>query len=358
MGKPAPKPTWFGTSGNDVKVVASLAELKTTTYDAGAGYDTLDLSALTSGVSISFSQTTQGRNVTLHSQLWADTPFHGSWWGMSLQGATDTVDTIKNFEKIVGTGFNDYINLSIANVARVADGGPGDDAIYVGGVGGSNTSIGGLGSDQLFGSRPADLLIGGTFDGAHATPDNTPDEFFMSGGTVLDFEVGTDHLYIDNEMMPLAASWIDVNTSYGAAAQLLTAYGTTITLVGVSASTMNSIPAGFTVQSSSPGDTLTSGPGDDFIWDHATNVPTTYVFGSGSGHDLLNGIDLNYDTLVFPDAPTATNTTYHGDPAVLLTFDGGNSSVLLIDVTSADLSHIAMQYPAAAQATHELLGLA
>ena len=37
MGKPARKPTWVGTSGDDVKVVASLTELKSTVYDAGAG---------------------------------------------------------------------------------------------------------------------------------------------------------------------------------------------------------------------------------------------------------------------------------------------------------------------------------
>ena len=80
MGKPARKPTWVGTSGDDVKVVASLTELKSTVYDAGAGYDTLDLSGLTTGVSLQISATTQGNKLVPHSSLWADSPFHGSVW--------------------------------------------------------------------------------------------------------------------------------------------------------------------------------------------------------------------------------------------------------------------------------------
>jgi hypothetical protein len=331
MAKPGPKPTpWTGTSGNDTKVVASLTELKNTAYNAGAGYDTLDLSALTSGVSIQLGQVKH----TPHSELWADTPFHGSWWDYNphFQGGTDILDSILNFEKIIGTSGNDYLSVLPGGFT---DGGAGDDAL----VGGS-TRVGGLGSDQIIGTgNSSDMLVGGTFDGVHATPDGTSDEFFLSAGTVLDFELGTDHLYIDNEELPLTASWTDVNTSYGPAAQLVTAYGTTITLVGETASAMNQVPEGFLLLNDNAGARITSGPGDDFLEDGATNSPTTYIFGAGSGHDLLRGLDLNYDTLVFPDAPTASNTTYHGDPALLLTFDAGHSSVLLIGMTTADPVH-------------------
>lgn len=349
MAKPAPGPSlkWTGTSGNDTKIVASLTELKNTVYDAGAGYDTLDLSQLTSGISLQLTTATQGNKTVWHSLMWADSPFHGSWWGWSQfdQVGTRTADSVLNFEKVIGTGFNDYINLTISNAARVADGGAGDDAITLGGIGGSSTSVGGAGSDQLISGRSEDILIGGTYDGVHATGDSTPDEFFLSGGTVLDFELGTDHLYIDNNNSPLAAAWTDVSTSYGPGAQLLTSYGTTITLVGETASAMNQVPEGFALQNSNTGAQITSGPGDDFLLDHAT-VATTYNFSLDSGHDTLVGLDLGVDTLVFPDAPTASDTSYHGDVSVLLTFGGGLSSVLLAGVTSADLSNVHMQYPA------------
>ena len=78
MGKPVSKPMWLGTSGDDVKAVTSLTELKNTVYDAGAGYDTLDLSALTTGLSLQISATTQGNKLVPHSSLWADSSFHGS----------------------------------------------------------------------------------------------------------------------------------------------------------------------------------------------------------------------------------------------------------------------------------------
>src|SRR5689334_1474121 len=105
MGKPAARPTWTGTSGNDVKVVADLTELKNTVYNAGSGYDTLDLSALTSGVSLQLYQGTQGKNAVYNSNLWADSPFHGGayGWDQFSQIGAKTVDSILNFEKVIGT---------------------------------------------------------------------------------------------------------------------------------------------------------------------------------------------------------------------------------------------------------------
>ena len=100
MGKPAAKPTWTGTSGSDIKAVANLSDLKNTNYDAGAGYDTLDLSALTTGVTLRLSSATQGNKVLSHSTLWADGPFHGSWWTWDAFAPTGTMtaDSVLNFE--------------------------------------------------------------------------------------------------------------------------------------------------------------------------------------------------------------------------------------------------------------------
>jgi hypothetical protein len=335
MGKPAPKPTWTGTSGNDVKVVGSLTELKTYNYDAGAGYDTLDLSALTTGVSLQISAVTQGNKLVPHSSLWADSPLHGSvWsWDQFTQVGTKVADSVFNFEKVIGTSGNDYISSAWpVTVSVTLDGGAGDDALN-----GGRIEIGGAGSDQLGGGTPGDLFIGGTFDGVHATPDGTMDEFFLSAGTVLDFEVGVDRLYIDTSYT--LSSWVDVTTPYGTGAQIhLTQPNDdrTITLIGVSASTMNSLPIGFDTVS---GAQNTSGPGDDFFYDKYATA-STYTFGTGSGHDTIVGFDLHLDKLVLPGAYTATNTSYHGDAALLLTFDGGQSSVLLDGLTTADLPYL------------------
>jgi DNA-binding CsgD family transcriptional regulator/PAS domain-containing protein len=92
------------------------------------------------------------------------------------------------------------------------------------------------------------------------------DEFTLSGGIVLDFEVGIDRLYLDTSSYTLS-SWADVTTPYGPAAQIhLTQPNDdrTVTLVGVSADTMNSLPIGFDTVS---GAQNTSGPGNDFFYD-------------------------------------------------------------------------------------------
>lgn len=349
MGKPTPGPSgsWTGTTGNDTKVVASLTELKNTVYDAGAGNDTLNLSALTTGISLQLSSTTQGNKLVTHSNLWADSPFHGSAWSWDpfLQVGTKIVDSILNFEKVIGTSGNDYLSSLLAG--SYLDGGSGDDSVR-----GGTTNIGGLGSDQLWGGRSTDLFVGGTFDGVHATPDGMMDEFTLSGGIVLDFEVGTDRLYIDTSYT--ISGWADVVTAYGPAAQIHLVQPNddrTITLVGVSASTMNALPIGFDTVS---GAQNTSGPGDDYFYDKYVTA-STYNFGPNSGHDIIVGFDLNLDTLIFPDGPAATDTTYHGDPALLLTFGAGQSSVLLDGLTSADLSHIIMQYPTTGPAAQEVM---
>jgi Ca2+-binding RTX toxin-like protein len=333
---------WVGTRGDDTAYVASLDALKHTTYDGGAGYDTLNLSHLGSGISL---EITLGSGRGTGSVLWPDLPFVGSWWTFGdnhLSGSPSLGGTIINFEKIVGTNFNDFLELSGGTVARVVDGGGGDDAIYMGGGGGSNTAIGGLGSDQLFGSVNSDVLIGGTYSGGVATSDGVRDEFEATGGTILDFQPGVDTLYIDPNGSTVS-QWTDVTTSYGAAARVTMSSGLSITLVGVSADTMNGLHNGYVMAAS--GGTLTSGAGDDFIYDGAnTTTVDRFVFPSGSGHDELVGFDKQIDTLVFSGAVSWTQTDYHGDTALVATYDGGNSSVTLVGLTMADVGSLHVDF--------------
>jgi hypothetical protein len=251
-----------------------------------------------------------------------------------LQVGAKTTDTVLNFEKVIGTSGNDYISSSWpVTVSTTIDGGSGDDAIS-----GARIEIGGTGSDQLMGGTSTDLFIGGIYDGVHATPDGTMDEFTISGGIVLDFEVGIDRLYLDTAAYTLS-SWADVSTPYGTGAQIhltQTNDDRTVTLIGVSAATMNKLPIGSDIMS---GAQNTSGPGNDLYYDRDATA-STYTFGSGSGNDIIVGFDVHLDKLILPGAYTSADSTYHGDAALLLTFDGGQSSVLLDGLTSADLPYL------------------
>ena len=330
MPKPGGSPAlkWTGTKGNDKADVASLDALKRTTYDGGAGYDTFDLSGsgITSGITLTVNLGNPGT-----SRLWADDPFHGSWWNFSLSGAV-IENSIKNFEKIVGTGFNDYINFFGGTVARVVDAGAGDDAIYMGSSTGTNTLIGGLGSDQLFGSRTTSLLIGGTYDGVSATEDETRDVFTMYSGTILDFEVGVDALYIDGATT--SASWVNVSTGYGSGARLTMAADRVITLIGVDADTMNAVAKGYVLGVRGE---ITSGAGDDFIAINHSADADHLIFPAGSGDDEVVGFEVDNDSLTFASAVTFSEVDHHGDTALLATYDGGASSVLLIGLGLADV---------------------
>jgi hypothetical protein len=329
----APSTKWTGTKGNDTAIVSSNEALAQTSYDGGAGYDTLDLSGLASGVSI-YEMLGNPAN----SAVWPNSPFSGSWWETSFTGPLFR-DSIKNFEKIVGTDFGDYIDLSGGTVARVVDGGAGDDAIYMGSSTGSNTAIGATGSDQLFGNRNGDLLVGGTYDGNVVQLDGTPDEFSMYSGTIRDFEAGIDRLVIDAGNLPgqtTSATWVDVTTSYGPGARLTIAADRVITVIGVTAATMNASENGY-IRFAQGGE-LTSGAGDDLILGTATRDSVDrFIFPAGSGDDYLVGFDRQNDTLVFEDEPSWSMVDHHGEQTLLATYDAGTSSVLLVGFTLDDL---------------------
>lgn len=345
MGKPSSGlGKWTGTKGDDTAVVSSNDALIHTSWDGGAGYDTLDLSHLTSGISINVIVGSRGSGV---SNVW-NTPLVGSWWTFASDHLANTVHVdgiINNFEKIVGTPYNDYLELRGGSVARVLDGGAGDDSIYMAGAAGSNTAIGGLGSDQLFGGgHSTDLYIGGTYANGIATKDGASDSFDLQLGTILDFEPGIDHLYVDGPSPAslTGVSWTTVSTPYGPGAELVTSSAGSITLVGVTADFMNSTPLGFTLAESNH--VLTSGPGDDMIVGTSQVETATYYFPHGSGHDEFAGFDTNLDTLDFSNETSAGVTwseiTYHGEQALVATYDGGNATLTLDGLGLSDLANV------------------
>jgi hypothetical protein len=153
----------------------------------------------------------------------------------------------------------------------------------------------------------------------------------MFSGTILDFRVGVDTLYIDGA--PTSAIWEDV---IGVGARLTMAPDRVVTLVGVDAETMNEIPIGYVL---GPGWGV-SGAGDDFIAANQSPSADHFIFPAGSGHDELVGFEVENDTLTFAGTPSFSEVDYHGDTALLATYDDGNSSVLLIGLDISDAAQV------------------
>jgi len=105
--------------------------------DGGRGIDTASFASWTEGVTVSIG--TNGNGFA------------------SNDSGTET-DTLRNFENISGSAFNDFIVGSNDN--NVLTGGDGGDALF--GRGGSDTMLGGNGDDFLRGSDGDDILNGGT----------------------------------------------------------------------------------------------------------------------------------------------------------------------------------------------------
>ena len=332
MGKPGGSSggtNFKGTSGNDTFHVASLAELRSSTYDGGAGIDTLDLSGLTSGISIGL--TSEMSFKTGKSVLWPDHPFTGFYADYSLVNISGKITgSINNMERAIGTSGNDQIGLANNGYA---DGGAGNDYVSAG------TVVGGPGTDYVTGTGPSELLVGGTYVDGIATADHSQDWFEIDGssGVILDFEVGIDMLILGAGPSLNGATW--QATSYnGVASSMLTANGQTVTLVGLTPDVANTVEVGFFLGGGVP--TLTSGPGDDIMW--PSSGTSQLVFGPGSGNDIVTHFNVSDDHLIFTaDAPASwTNVSVNGEQAIQGTYDDGASSVTILGLTTADVPHL------------------
>lgn len=326
-----------GTSGNDKFHVASLNELKTSTYDGGGGVDTLDLSGLTTGVTIGLASEQTYKSG--QSTLWADRSFIGFYTDFLLTSAGELKGTINNIERVVGTSGNDHI--AVGNLGY-ADGGPGNDSVAGGFV------VGGLGADYVNGTGPGysdpagttETLVGGTYVDGVAHGDLTTDWFEVDGSkaVILDFEVGIDKLVLPNFTGDPTAIANAVWQPNGPASSILTVNGQSITLAGIAPDLANTIKIGQFF--SSQVTIQTSGPGDDIMW--PSSGSSQLVFGSGSGNDIVTHFNIADDHLIFTnDAPLSwTDVLVNGEQAIQGFYDNGASSVTILGLTTADTPHL------------------
>jgi Ca2+-binding RTX toxin-like protein len=112
----------------------------------------------------------------------------------------DGTDYVSEFENVIGTSFNDFLEGN--DVANIIKGGGGND--FIQGMDGNDTLEGGSGNDTLFGYRDHDLMTGGFgndifgFNDLLIFPEQNSD-------TLTDFTSGSDKIFLfDYIFTPLA----------------------------------------------------------------------------------------------------------------------------------------------------------
>ena len=176
--------TILGGAGDDI-IYGVPGDIK---LDGGrSGFDTLDLSGATGNL----------RYSEIGGQL--------SYWPSDTSKTT-----VVNFERVIGSGYNDYLL----------------------GAGGADTLVGNGGNDTFEGGSGNDVVIGDFRAGWAQTGAAGADVFQFSGGDsgndrILDFQYNVDHLFFYGVAQPtqFAVSGSDLVVSYGS--------GSTVTLVGL-----------------------------------------------------------------------------------------------------------------------------
>lgn len=322
-----------GTSGND-DITVPAGKLGTVQIDGGAGSDTLDLSNYASaGVGVSL---TNARHA--YSMVDANQPFHGVADDYAFYNTNTVTGTITNVENIIGTAGNDAFNVNLT-VPSYLSGGAGDDFLVS--QQGHATLVGGSGSDWLLAYHGNNILVGGTYDASTgvATGDGTPDYFYAEGGsTILDFEVGTDHLmYEMGSSTTFTGTWQPYGSN-GSEAALFVNGSIAAVLANVSASVAATIP----IQEVIVGNNgqLHGTSGDDELYAAAN---TTIYFDANSGNDYITHFDEATDTLVFPQGTSILwhNSMVNGEAALLGTFNGGSVTIGGLTTDSVSQLHLA-----------------
>jgi Ca2+-binding RTX toxin-like protein len=207
-----------GGDGNDViKLTDSFGADTITGGEGGTDFDTLDLSGLTGGVSVTYTGS-DGESGTVTSG--ADTAAFSGVEKLVFTGQADTINA-----SAVRTG----MNIDAGGGADVVTGGSGDDTILgaagadrLSGSGGRDQIFGGDGNDTIFGGTGADTLRGGLGNDNLSGGDGA-DRFDYSVGdgadTISDFNSGNSGTLSDgdstnNDFLDLSAFYDNLSELY------------------------------------------------------------------------------------------------------------------------------------------------
>ncbi|MEL7100527.1 MAG: calcium-binding protein [Pseudomonadota bacterium] len=255
------------------------------TIDGANGTDTLDYSASTEGVNV-FGRGTANE--------------------VASTGGLAEGDVIRNIERVIGSEFDDVINvdtnkttietlggddliIGAFNFDRL-DGGDGDDTIFGGAQ--NDTLIGGAGNDSLDGETGTDTAV---FDGSRGQFDFDIDGdvtlvINRASGEIdrleriefLEFDNGTFDINVLRPSEPLNTEFTGDDT-----AEVINGTGLGDLIVsGAGADTVNGLGGDDTIRAGGGGDDVRGGAGNDSL-------------EGGAGNDSLDGGDGSADVALF-----------------------------------------------------------
>ena len=316
-----------GTRGDDPNLtIPSGALITQVTIDGNAGSDTLNLSSYGHGVSVQLISGYAKSNSMVSDQAFTGT------FGSYFFGADTVRGSIKNVENLVGTAFNDFLMINIVGTAKRIDAGDGNDVAYA--IGGNALLIGGSGSDWLPSYGAGNVLVGGTYNGGSASGDGQTDYFYLgSAPTILDFEVGIDHLIVELSGTQTIADilngeWMPFGTD---GSTYVVDGAAEVSLANVAPDLAETIELNFALGGTGP---IEGSTGDDMLF-VGSSAPSYIVLGANSGDDLLITFDILTDVLVFQDdiVPTWSDTLVNGEEMLLGTWTGGSVTIEGLDTS-------------------------
>lgn len=324
--------TLDGGSGNDTYV---LTPGSADVLNDASGTETLDFSGASAGI---------GSNAV---------PFNLDSSAVQTVFGVHTVQLATGvFENFIGSGFDDFVQVTSNSVVRDVNGGVGNDKLI--GPDAVNTwNITGPNSGNIFNTTPAQFM---TFSNVeNLTGGTQSDSFVYADGTfgiagVIDAGGGTDTLSYAAYTAPLG----------GAVTVVLSASGTgTATRTGgiISFESVVGGDGDDTLTGDTGNDTLVGNNGNDSLSGSAGNDlllggQGNDVLADGLGNDSLNGLDGD-DRYVL--TPTGTDTV--NDSSGLDTLDFSNSSSGIgSTVTPFDLDNVSTNQTVFSGAVVRLIG--
>lgn len=302
----------IGSGGNDT-LTGSAGSNR---IEGGAGNDILDGGA---GIdTLSYEGATQGVGVNL-----------GIASAQNTTGAG--VDTIVNFENILGSAYGD--SLTGDGAANLIDGGAGGDLLA--GGGGNDSVLGGAGGDSLDGGAGDDVMDGGTGDDILLSSAGADSFIGGDGQDAADFSGAGSSVTVN---LGLAGaqdtghgldSFAGVEDVHGSAFNdTLAGDGQRNRLSGGAGNDILNGGAGDDVLTGGLGnDTLQGGTGVDIADYSDATGPITITLGSGSAHDTGSaGVDT-FDSIEGVSG-SAFNDTLTGSTGADLIYGGGGSDAI------------------------------
>ncbi len=216
--------------GDDLLIWSAGGDL----LDGGAGFDTVDFSAKTSFVEV----------------------YHDDFSSSPPSVISSEGDVLEGIEGLIGTSFDDLLDLTSAQNAVTIDGGEGAD--FIGAGAGDDTVLGGGGGDLIYSAEGDDFIDAGAGDDLVAgwvgddqiwLGDGADGALFAlrAGGavgdghdTIHDFDPFLDYVYVEYEIGDPAPDLFASLTDTAEGVRIDYAPDSSITLLGVSAADLNS----------------------------------------------------------------------------------------------------------------------